>query len=105
MAAAKKKGTSPASVTDPVVSKLGRLGANAPGRASHAYVIIPAEDGPLTFAVELADVSFKGARILEPSGSPETRGFSMERIHSAIAERTFNDSLGWYSKYSTGGGR
>lgn len=105
MAAAKKKGTSPASATDPVVSKLGRLGANAPGRASRAYVIIPAADGPLTYAVELSDVSFKGARILEPSGSPETRGFSMERVHAAIAERTFNESEGWYSSYSTGGKR
>lgn len=77
---------------------------NPSGRASHALLIIPADEhGNLTFAVEISDVTFKRARILEPSGSPETRGYSMERVHEAVLERTFDEQLGWFSKRSREG--
>lgn len=79
---------------------------NAPGRASVAYLIVPADEhGNLTFAVEITGVRFDGARILEPGGDPEIRGYSMERVHHAIAERTFNEQLGWFSNFSKGGKR
>lgn len=67
--------------------------------------MIPTEDGTQFFAVELQDVTFKRARILEPSGDPENRGHSSERVTNDVMERTFNDKLGWFSNFSTGGKR
>lgn len=104
--AAKKKDTASVSPTDPVVSELGRRGMNRPGHASHAILMIPADEhGTLMFAVEVSDVTFKKARVLDPSGDPEIRGYSMERCHEAIAARTYDERLGWYSGYSKGGKR
>ena len=65
--------------------------------------MIPTEDGLSFFAVELGDVSFKKARILEPGGSPEGRAYSAERVTYAVMERTANERLGWFSNHSRSG--
>ncbi len=98
----KKKDTDGPSTTDPVVSDLGRRGSHRSGHVSIALTIIPTEDGLQAFAVELQDVTFKKARILEPSGSPEGFGLTMERVHYAIADRTFDENQTWDSSYATG---
>lgn len=93
-----------ASSTDPVVSEIGKRGSHKAGHVSYAYTIIPTADGLRFFAVEIEDVSFKKARILEPSGDAESRGYSAERLMHEIMERTFsNRAPGWHSKHAFDG--
>lgn len=78
---------------------VSREGMNKAGHVAVAYTIIIHESGTKAFACELTDVTYGDVKVLEPGGSSEGLGFSMERLHEAIAQRTFNDAKpGWLPK-------
>ncbi len=87
------------------MQKLGRQTATASGRAPVAYAILPHKTKPgLFFAVELREVSFKDAEVLEPSGSAERRGGCLARVETAVLERTMRNGDGWQTNYMRKGG-